>query len=144
MKSDQRIPLGTRIKEIRKTLRISQMNFASTLEMSNTYLSEIESNRGNPGYKFFYLICRKFNVNLNYLLTGTGEKFLNEEMRETIEYVQPDLENLESIESIGELSWLIKNSTVFKHSVYGFADKFLFENRSMILKSLKDSELQKK
>jgi len=66
---------GSRLKAIRKRLKLKQVPFSAKLNISVTNLSEIENNKTRPGYDFFYKIVEEFDVNLNYLVLGKGPMF---------------------------------------------------------------------
>ena len=70
------IEFGKRVKQIRKDLNFSQREFGKELGLSGSFLSEIEYGKTKPGYDFFWNIHRKFNVDLYYLLKGTGKPFI--------------------------------------------------------------------
>ncbi|NIM14945.1 MAG: helix-turn-helix domain-containing protein [Candidatus Aminicenantes bacterium] len=72
IKDDQ---FGSRLKAIRKRLKMLQADFCEKLNISVTNLSEIENNKTRPGYDFFYKIVKEFDVNLNYLVFGEGTMF---------------------------------------------------------------------
>jgi transcriptional regulator with XRE-family HTH domain len=63
---------GSRLKAIRKRLKMLQADFCEKLNISVTNLSEIENNKTRPGYDFFYKIVKAFDVNLNCLVSGEG------------------------------------------------------------------------
>ncbi|NIM13890.1 MAG: helix-turn-helix domain-containing protein [Candidatus Aminicenantes bacterium] len=66
---------GSRLKAIRKRLKMLQAEFCDKLNISVPNLSEIENNKTRPGYDFFYKIVKEFDVNLNYLVLGEGPMF---------------------------------------------------------------------
>lgn len=70
--------IGSRVKEVRKTIRLSQKQMADKLGIFNSYLSDIETGKGNPGHSFFFKISTIFKVNLNYLFLGKGEMLKDE------------------------------------------------------------------
>jgi len=64
-----------RIKLVRKTLDVSQREFARRVYISQTLLGDIELGNRNINERTIQLICTEFNVNKNWLLTGDGEIF---------------------------------------------------------------------
>ncbi|MCP5106632.1 MAG: helix-turn-helix transcriptional regulator [bacterium] len=77
-KRDDMAIFGNRVREIRKRLSLSQRECAKSLEISGSFLSEIEAGKVKPGYEFFKNIRSKYNVNFDYLFTGEGEPFRTE------------------------------------------------------------------
>jgi transcriptional regulator with XRE-family HTH domain len=136
MDQDQLTEFGQRIKNIRKTLGLNQKDFASPLNISSTFLSEIENGKYKPGFDFFKNILDHFNVNLHYLLTGQGEMF-NQPGRKPVNKIKSPFTSIESGE---ELLWYIERSLLFKHTVLGFATKFLYDNKSHIKREMEEFE----
>jgi len=64
-----------RIRLIRKTLGLSQVEFARRMGLTQTYLSMIELEKSSLTEKNIKLICATFAVNENWLRTGSGEMF---------------------------------------------------------------------
>lgn len=65
--------MNKRIKEIRKSLNLTQEEFATKLSITRGALSRIESGDRNPSSQTIELICSKFNVCREWLEFGTGE-----------------------------------------------------------------------
>ncbi|WP_415967978.1 helix-turn-helix domain-containing protein [Emergencia timonensis] len=68
--------LNERIKEIRKALGLSQETFGEKLGVTRGAITNIELNKTEPKPLFIDLICRVFNVNKNWILSGLGEMFV--------------------------------------------------------------------
>lgn len=124
----QAIEFGQRVKAIRKTLGLSQKDFAESLGISGTFISEVESGKYKPCYDFFYNIMNHFNVNLHYLLTGQGEMFIRDMKPAEIEIEEP----FSSITKTEDLLWYMTRSPMFKYSLFGFASRYLYENRTFV------------
>lgn len=127
--------MGERIKEIRKKLNITQKNFAGSLHMANSYLSEIENGKANPSFEFFYSLSYYYNVSLNYLFHGIGPMFLSEGSIQMSPRNQDDYPN--DLTSIHDLTWLMENSPLFRDNIMGFAAKFFYDNDAIIKKNIK-------
>jgi transcriptional regulator with XRE-family HTH domain len=75
---DEKAVTGTnacRIREIRKALKLKQMEFAQKIGLTQTSLSMIEGGKSTITDKNIKLICATFNVNEHWLTTGNGEMF---------------------------------------------------------------------
>jgi len=128
MEQQRLIEFGKRIKAIRKALDMKQQDFAEGIDLSGSFLSEVENGKYKPGFKFYNNLLQKYNVNLNYLLTGEGDMFnKNKDLEET-----PVKKIFGPIESGEELLWYIKRSPLFMHTLMGFATRFLYENKTHI------------
>jgi transcriptional regulator with XRE-family HTH domain len=130
---DNLIALGARVKKARKTLGISQKDFAASLEMSGSYLSEIEHGNAAPGYEFFYKVSLNYNVNPGWLFHGTGSMI----REEPVKPVNEEKEYVGNIRNVNDLVWFMEHSTMFKNTMMGFAQKFHYENEEIIKKNIK-------
>lgn len=64
--------MKTRIKELRKSLGLTQQEFAEQLNVSRDNIAGYETGRRNPSDAAVSLICREFKVNEEWLRTGIG------------------------------------------------------------------------
>lgn len=67
--------MNERIKELRKTLGLSQEAFAERLGLKGSAVSHLESGRRNITNQNIVAICREFGVNEEWLRTGSGDMF---------------------------------------------------------------------
>lgn len=65
-----------RVRNLRKNLRLSQEQFGEIIGITNTAVSKIENGENNLTDQNIKALCREFNVNENWLRTGTGEMFV--------------------------------------------------------------------
>lgn len=67
--------LNTRLKQLRKSLFLSQEEFAT--ETGISYRAYISYERGDrkPSLDFLETIVNKYHVNLNWLIANSGEMF---------------------------------------------------------------------
>ena len=77
-----------RLKEIRKALKMTQDEFSAQLEVSKPTYVRYELGEMMPKVQFLSLLIKKFHINLNWLLSGKGERFLGES--------QPDISFINS------------------------------------------------
>jgi transcriptional regulator with XRE-family HTH domain len=134
MSRSELIEIGRRIKIARKALRYSQRELAKELEMSHSYLSEIESGKARPKPEFFLKLSKKFGMSTDYLYHGTGDMFYAAWSQRKAEINDFDFDS--ELQTIEQMVWLMENSTVFKNTVMGFASKFLLDNEKIIKKSM--------
>ncbi len=64
--------IGKRLKEARKSIgrTLKQMSQISGLSISTIHGMEMGNNK--PNIKYLYLLSEEFNINLNWIVTGTG------------------------------------------------------------------------
>jgi transcriptional regulator with XRE-family HTH domain len=75
VENDANLTFGERVRKLRKSLGILQKEFAESLHIAITTLSDIETGKNKPCHDFFYHIADVYNVNIHYLLFGKGEVF---------------------------------------------------------------------
>ena len=83
-----------RLRKLRKTLDMTQQEFAEKLGIKRSTMATYESGRNEPIDAVISLICREFNVNEEWLRTGKGEMFIelsrNEEIAEFVGQLMSD------------------------------------------------------
>ena len=67
--------MNERLKQIRKTLSLSQEAFGSKLGVTGPGISKIESGDRNLTEQMTRAVIREFNVNEHWFRTGEGEMF---------------------------------------------------------------------
>lgn len=65
--------MNERIKQLRKTLDLTQQEFADKIGSKRNTIAKYEINASTPSAAVVSLICREFNVNEEWLRYGTGE-----------------------------------------------------------------------
>lgn len=65
--------LGDRIKQLRKSMDMSQVEFGRYIGVSGATISTSESGKTTPDSQTIEIICMKCNVNKVWLLHGKGE-----------------------------------------------------------------------
>jgi transcriptional regulator with XRE-family HTH domain len=67
--------LNERLKTIRKTLNLTQKSFAKSIFISTSYYANIESGQRQVFEKIIDSVCKVYNTNKDWVLTGQGEIF---------------------------------------------------------------------
>lgn len=67
--------MKSRIKEIRKENKLTQQAFGSLLNLSQSTIESIEAGRRAVTGRVVSDICRQFNINEEWLRTGSGDKY---------------------------------------------------------------------
>ena len=83
--------MNERIKVIRRTLELTQQEFADKLGIARNNIAGYETIKRSPSDAVISLICTKFNVNENWLRTGNGEIFVQRSEEEEIANLVYDL-----------------------------------------------------
>lgn len=68
--------MNERLKKLRKTLDLTQQEFADRIGIKRNSLANYETGRNTPIDAILISICREWNVNEEWLRTGNGEMFI--------------------------------------------------------------------
>lgn len=68
--------MNERLKKLRKTLDMTQQEFADKLGIARGNIGAYEVGKNAPSDAVISLICREFNVNEEWLREGKGEMFI--------------------------------------------------------------------
>jgi transcriptional regulator with XRE-family HTH domain len=69
---------GERIKQLRKTLGLTQSKFAERIRISTSYMAELEVCSKKNNNRIIRLISTEFNVDEHWLRTGEGTMYYEE------------------------------------------------------------------
>ena len=76
--------LKDRLKQLRKTLGLTQQAFADKLGVKRNTVGQWEIGRNEPSDAIIFSICREFDVNKEWLRTGEGEMFVIQSKEEEL------------------------------------------------------------
>ena len=65
--------LGDRIKAVRKSAGLTQIDFGRRLQITGSSVSTMESGKSNPSRQTLAMICAEFGVSEDWLISGTGD-----------------------------------------------------------------------
>lgn len=68
--------MNERLKKLRKTLDMTQQEFADKIGIKRNSLANYETGRNTPIDAIIVSICREFNVNEEWLREGKGDMFI--------------------------------------------------------------------
>lgn len=68
--------MDKRLRQLRKTLDLTQQEFAERLGVKRNGIAKYETGVNTPSAAVISLICREFNVNEDWLRSGEGDMFL--------------------------------------------------------------------
>lgn len=80
-----------RIKELRKSLGITQQEFADKLGLKRNTIATYEIGKAVPSDRVVSDLCNKYNVNEEWLRTGKGEMFVSLNRTQQIAQLTADL-----------------------------------------------------
>jgi len=79
-----------RVREVRKTLKLSQVEFSERIFVSKGFYGDVEVGSKRLNDRHIFIISRQFNVSEEWIRTGKGEMF-------TDKHTDPRKEKLLSI-----------------------------------------------
>ncbi|MDQ1353527.1 MAG: repressor LexA [Acidobacteriota bacterium] len=129
--------MGSRLKEVRKQLKVQQKIMAKTLDLPASYLCDIEAGKGNPGPEFFIKLSVNYNVNLHYLIMGSGEMFVRPGEGEPRKVKPEEFDISVGVDTVEKIAWLMERSLYFKSMVLGAANKILVNDEDVIKKNMR-------
>lgn len=74
--------MNHRIRELRKALNLSQKDFAAQIGLKQNAISYMEKAQSTVTEQNIKAICTQFNVNEDWLRTGFGTMFLENEKKQ--------------------------------------------------------------
>lgn len=83
--------IGERIKEVRKTEKLTQQEFADRLNLKRNTVGSYEVNVVAPSDRTISDICREFGVREAWLREGEGEMFVQDTQSEQVAAFLADL-----------------------------------------------------
>lgn len=131
----EEIAICKRIKELRKTLGLTQIEFGEKLEIKQSYMTNIETGKRPATDKIIRIIClQSWNgkkVNEDWLRSGFGDMFINFLENEYLSYAM----------EIGNGGNELIRTAIVKYGRLSPEDKRIIDNAlDLILKEFKKGE----
>jgi len=90
--------IGPRIKRVRQTLDYSQERMATLFGVTRSSYCRYESGKAFPGPSGLEILASSFHVSLDWLVSGVGRMFTNENGRSagrtTVRELKPDMRDM--------------------------------------------------
>ena len=83
-KAGDPMSINDRIKQLRKSLNLSQTDFGKKLGVSRDVINNLDRSVVDPKPLILEHICSVYNVNPDWLMHGTGEMFLERDSGDEI------------------------------------------------------------
>ena len=109
--------MKNRIRELRKELGLTQSEFGSRLGVKGNTVTGYESGTRVPSDAIIFSICREFDVNEDWLRTGSGDMFITKTRSQEIVDFMSELMNdpddsfkrrfIESVAQLSEEEWKV-------------------------------------
>ena len=109
--------MKNRIRELRKELGLTQSEFGERLGLKQSTVTGYEAGTRAPSDAIIFSICREFDVNEEWLRTGSGDMFITKTRSQEIVDFMSELMNdpddsfkrrfIESIAQLSEEEWKV-------------------------------------
>lgn len=124
--------LGERMKFVRKSNRLNQIDFAKKLGISQTHVSKIEKDIEHPSETLLRFTSYMFAVNIEWLKTGNGNAHDNncffEEFdvtRQKLETMMNSMNNQQTFNFLNSFKYFTSIYSMFFDDKEGFSDESL-------------------
>lgn len=74
--------IAKRLREFRASMRLTSSEVANALGIPVRTIGSYERGEVLPGSKFYDLMIEKYNMNINWLISGRGTMFINQQLPE--------------------------------------------------------------
>lgn len=128
------VNIGQRVRDIRKTLKLTQENLAKQLAISTAQVSEVENGTHPPGYFFLKNIAGEFNVNLDYILFGKDHMF----KKSNVPALNPEECLVVKKEIIQKFQWYLYRSPTVQHLVLAHFNSIMRSEKDQIQMEIND------
>lgn len=121
--------MDKRLKLLRKTLDLTQQEFADRLGVKRNTIANYETGRNEPVGSIFALICREFGVSEEWLRNGTGDMFTEKTTFSLDEYAS--INKLSSTE-ISIIRGFMELDSSTRQAIYNIFSNAFKENNAAI------------
>lgn len=122
--------IGRRLKIVRVNLGLTIDKISKVTGFSKSLISEAENGRKKPSSVYLFGLLDQFKVNVNYILTGNGQMFLDQ--------------SSSMDEEVRELFYMLEKVNLVKYAVLGFFIEYKTRNKDVIeelLENIPDRDL---
>ena len=126
--------VGKRLIRVRQHLGLKQKQMAKDLDLSSSYISDIEKGKSNPAFNFLMRLYRKYRVSLDWLLFEEGDMFCGIGLKEKGRL--PEFDFGDQTERVIEMLDIMNKSTFFLTHMISLYIKSSYENEKIISKDL--------
>lgn len=129
---------GSRLKEARKSKKLTQIEVASTLGIDDTTISKYENDKSEPDNETLKKLSALYDVSIDYLVGRTADpkRVLKEQARQLIDMVD---RNLNDEEVVANLNLILDGQLVEKEEVLIFIS-LIRQSRAMMKRGLASQE----
>ncbi|MBN1155137.1 helix-turn-helix transcriptional regulator [candidate division KSB1 bacterium] len=130
--------IGRRLREVREQNGLSQTDFGKRLGIKYQHVSKYERGESVPTWENLIKLIEQFDVNINWLLKGTGDPYLSHERREP----QDDVSQSSITVDQFSLEDYLKTDEQLKNALTDFVMKYKSAREAATLLSQKTEDLK--
>jgi transcriptional regulator with XRE-family HTH domain len=138
MRQEISIEFGSRLKELRNNLELTQKEFSEKIGVASSYISDIEGGKTKPGFEFLYKLSLNYEINPLYLLHGREPMFLTEGKTPgrsmDLKYAG------DNRKTIDELHYYLEHSQLVLYAVLEFFSRYKIQNKELIEKDIEEHQ----
>jgi transcriptional regulator with XRE-family HTH domain len=130
------VALGRRLKFAREALGLKQKEMAVHLDISASYISEIEKGKTNPSFNFLLRLYRKYRISLDWLLFEEGRMHCGIGIKDKGRL--PDLDYGDQTHVVIEMLDMMYKSPFFLNHMMSLYLKSKYEQNEILMHELED------
>ena len=104
---DFNLTIGLRIREIRESLHLTREQFSELCDISNSFLTAVESGKKSITSKTIYKICSNASISADYLIFGNSNGFETDCVLELVKNMDHDQQQ-STLRILTELSNILR------------------------------------
>jgi len=134
--------IGSRLREVRKVLKLSQKEFVQNLGIIDSTLSEYETGFKMPTTEFLMNLRQEYSVNISYILFGEGGMFVGSRDKEKycIQFSKLGIRQ----EDAYEFLYTLQRSRITQHHAISQFTSLMLKEQTMIKRELEIAEQEEK
>lgn len=132
--------VGSRLKAVRKNLKLKQKELAEILNITAVTLSDIETGKKRPGSEILFILSEVYHVNLNYLINGEGDMFRPD--KETKGVTVEDGLFGHYTDDVKEMLWYMQHSLLARSAIMTVVKEYLYKNEDILEKDIQRRKIK--
>lgn len=131
MKLQLKQEIGARMRKVRKSLGLTQIQIVTHFPIGRANYSRIEKGEIFPGAEILNTLHSKFDISLDWLLTGSGDMYTRQTPEEP-EAVEESITLGDYPDEMKDLLLHMNGVPMVKHAVLGFFIEYKTRNKNFI------------
>jgi len=112
--------IGQRLEAVRKALALTLVKMEEIIGLSKSQIAAAEKGEKKPSTTYLHGLITHFKVNINYILTGNGDMFLDRKNK------------TEEEKDMDELFDLMRKVRMVRYAVLSFFQEYMKRNKDLV------------